>query len=368
MRRIFTRLIWLTFGALLVVVLLECILRLLPVSMGRHRTDQFERWPLQNLEPRLPYAYSISWAMLNAQRGVTNNYGHIAPFDYRKGSHPILVIGDSFIESLMNDYADTLQGQLSRKIDTLNPVYGLGVSGLSASDYLALSRLARDEFSPVAAVFLITDGDFSESLGARLGNYFLVPNGDELKLGYAPMKEKSAFKKIRESIGDIAIYRYFQANLQFSLDNVVKVFRHAPISNVGLGRAVNDVRRQRQVADWLLTELPTALRLAPECIVFLMDSDRYAIYKSELVSARKDSPEVRHHFIERAQKLGFKVSDLDPVFRQRYAQDRTKFDHWPIDRHWNRVGHGVGAEEAYRLLFTPGEQQSSCLTRKRAEE
>ena len=49
MRRIFTRLIWLTFGALLVVVLLECILRLLPVSMGRHRTDQFERWPLQNL-------------------------------------------------------------------------------------------------------------------------------------------------------------------------------------------------------------------------------------------------------------------------------------------------------------------------------
>lgn len=367
MRRIFTRLIWLTFGALLVVVLLECILRLLPVSMGRHRTDQFERWPLQNLEPRLPYAYSISWAMLNAQRGVTNNYGHIAPFDYRKGSHPILVIGDSFIESLMNDYADTLQGQLSRKIDTLNPVYGLGVSGLSASDYLALSRLARDEFSPVAAVFLITDGDFSESLGARLGNYFLVPNGDELKLGYAPMKGKSAFKKIRESIGDIAIYRYFQANLQFSLDNVVKVFRHAPVSNVGSGRAVNDVRRQRQVADWLLAELPAGLRLAPECIVFLMDSDRYALYKPDLASARKDSPEVRRHFIERAQKLGFKVSDLDSVFRKRYAQDQTKFDHWPIDRHWNRIGHGIGAEEAYQLLFTLGQRPLSCLTTNRVE-
>ena len=166
MRRIFTRLIWLTFGALLVVVLLECILRLLPVSMGRHRTDQFERWPLQNLEPRLPYAYSISWAMLNAQRGVTNNSGHIAPFDYRKGSHPILVIGDSFIESLMNDYADTLQGQLSRKIDTLNPVYGLGVSGLSASDYLALSRLARSSSSVIYTRYLPSDdGAFSSPSG-----------------------------------------------------------------------------------------------------------------------------------------------------------------------------------------------------------
>ena len=96
-----------------------------------------------------------------------------------------------------------------------------------------MSRLARDEFNPVAAVFLITDGDFSESLSARLGNYFLLPDGDELKLEYAPVKGKSAFKKIRESIGDIAMYRYSQANLQFSLDNVVKVFRHAPVSNVG---------------------------------------------------------------------------------------------------------------------------------------
>lgn len=91
MRRTFIRLTWLAVGVLLTVLFLEAVLRLLPVSMGRYRTDQFARWPLQNLEPRLPHAYSISWAMLNAQRGVTNNYGHTAPIDYHKGSHPVLV-------------------------------------------------------------------------------------------------------------------------------------------------------------------------------------------------------------------------------------------------------------------------------------
>ena len=123
---------WLALGGLLGVVLLECLLRLLPVSMGPYRTGQFEQWPLHSSEPRVPYAYSYSWAMRNAQRGVTNNYGHIAPFDYVKGSHPVLVIGDSFIESLMNGYADTLQGQLGRKMGDPKSVYGLGVSGMSA--------------------------------------------------------------------------------------------------------------------------------------------------------------------------------------------------------------------------------------------
>lgn len=361
MQRIFSRLVWLIVGAILAVTLLECVLRLLPVSMGLYRTDQFERWPLQNSEPRLPYAYSISWSMLNAHRGITNNYGHIAPFDYKKGSHPILVIGDSFIESLMNEYADTLQGQLGKKIAAPESVYGLGASGLSASDYLTLSRLARDEFSPVAAVFLITDGDISESLGPHLGYHFLVPDGETLKLGYTPLQGESFMKRIRKLIGDISIYRYFQAHLQFSLDNLVNVFKSQAVPAVAPNRALENIDGQRKVADWLLAELPAGLGLSPECIVFLMDSDRYAIYKPKLASPRKDNPEVRQYFIEQAQKLGFKVSDLDPVFRQRYAQDRTKFDYWPIDRHWSRVGHGVGADEAHRLLFASGQpQQRTC--------
>jgi hypothetical protein len=68
---------------------------------------------------------------------------------------------------------------------------------------------------------------------------------------------------------------------------------------------------------------------------------------------------VRRYFLDQAQSLGFAVSDLDPVFRAHYARERTKFDYWPNDRHWNKTGHGVAADEAYRLLFEAGKRE--CL-------
>lgn len=371
MRRTVFNLLWLALGALLAIALLEAVLRFLPVTMGIYRTTQFERWPLQNAEPHLPYANSHTWALLNTHRGLTNNYGHIAPFDYKKNSHPILVIGDSFVESLMNDHADTLQGQLGEKMGTPESVYGLGVSGLSASDYVALSRLARDEFKPVAAVFLVTDGDFSESLGQRLGNYFLTPTGQTFELDYAPLQGDTFMKRIRKSVGDFALYRYLQVNLQFAPKNLVNVFQKQkePAVQVHATPSPEKIRAQQKVADWFLAELPSALGIPPECIVFLVDSDRYAIYKADLASPRKDSPQVRQHFITRARQLGFKLRDLDPVFRQLYAQNQTKFDHWPMDRHWNKVGHGVGANEAYRLLFLDGQtRRQPCLANQHAAQ
>ena len=361
MQRLFNRLAWVFLGAVFTALLLECALRFLPVSMGLYRTSQSDRWPLHNSEPRLPYAYSISWAMLNAHRGTTNNYGHIAPFDFVQGSRPVIVIGDSFIESLMNDYSDTLQGQLAQMAHSPRTVYGLGVSGLSVSDYLALSRLARDEFSPVAAVFLMVDGDFSESLGPHPGHHSLVPEGGTLKAVYAPLTGESTAKKIRKSVGDISLYRYFQVNLQFTLAQIWKPLSGEPVLAAKPEITAKDSTYQRQVADLMMAELPAGLGLPPECIVFLMDSDRYALYKSGQASAPKDSPDVRRYFIEEALRRGFKVSDLDPVFKKRFAQDRAKFDYWPVDRHWNRLGHGMGAQEAHRLLDGDG-QQAACLS------
>lgn len=351
--------LWLILGGIFVVAVLEAVFRLLPVSMGLYRTEQFEKWPLQNFESHLPYTYSSTWAMLNVHRGVTNNYGHPAPFDYKKQSRPLLVIGDSYIESLMNDFSDTLQAQLGVLLNSPSSVYGLGVSGLSISDYLALSRLAHDEFRPAAAVFMITDGDFSESLGRRIGNYFFATKGDELALQYAPLYGDTLMKRIRQSIGEISFYRYLEAHLGFSLDAVLSVFRNIASFKLAGGRAVQNVDLQRKVADKFLAELPESLGIPKRCIVFLMDSDRYAIYNVRSASTPKDWPEVRQYFIEQAQEKGFMVSDLDPVFRDRYMRDRVKFDYWPFDRHWNDVGHGVAANEAYRLLSA--KEQQHCL-------
>ena len=362
MRRFVSATGWLMLGALLAVALLEVALRFLPVTMGLYRTQRYQEWPLQSYEPGRAYTYSKSWAMRNAHRGTTNNYGHIAPFDFQKDSAPVIVLGDSFVESLMNSYSDTLQGRLGALLGGPQNVYGLGVSGLSISDYLALSRLARDEFKPRAAVIVISDGDISESMYGALGYYSFLLKNDGVALNYRPLFGESLLRKIRMQIGDLALYRYLQVNLGFSPQHLVAWAKRGPA--VTKDRVDRPDPRLRPIVDYFLKNLPVALGVPPRCIVFLLDSDRYAIYKPEKASKRIDAPELRNYFVSEANALGYRAVDLDPVFRQAYAHDQTKFDYWPFDRHWNVVGHDVAAATAYRLLY--GTDGEVCRPGKRA--
>ena len=353
---------WLTLGVVLALALLELVLRFLPVPMGLYRTQRYDEWPLQSYEPKLAYTYSKSWALRNAHRGMTNNYGHIAPFDFHKDSAPVIVLGDSFVEGLMNTYPETLQGRLGTLLGDPQSVYGLGVSGLSISDYLALSRLARDEFKPAAAVLLLSDGDISESVIDQTGHYWFSVRGDGVALNYRPLDNDSVFRTLRIRIGDISLYRYLQVNLGLSLPRLsVWPKRKAAAAASGVDERTD--ARLYPVVDYFLHNLPATLGLPPRCVVFLLDSDRYAIYKPEQASKRIDDPRLRGYFQREATAQGFRVADLDPIFREAYARDQVKFDYWPLDRHWNGAGHDVAATTAYRLLYgTPGE---SCRPGKR---
>ena len=340
-------------GALLALVVLEAALRFLPVSKGLHRSLDFARWPLQYTTAHFRYDYSIGWSMLNAHHGVTNNYGHVSPFDFKRRSHPILVIGDSYIESLMNDYDETLQGQLGGLIGAPDTVYGLGVSGTSASGYVGLARLARDEFEPAAAVILMVDGDLSESLLPAIGSHYLKQRSDgQFELAYEQIHGVPLSTRIRSLVGDSSLHRYLQVNLQFAPENILNAVRPSAGSRPPPPDppSQKQVGRQKQVVDWYLDTLPHSLALPPQCIALLVDADRYGIYKPELASVPKDDPAARAYLIEEASRRGFRVTDLGPIFRSRYAKEREKFDHYPIDRHWNRRGHSIAAQEAFRLL------------------
>ncbi len=350
MRRFFSAAGWLMLGVFLASALLEITLRFLPVPMGLYRTRHYEQWPLQGYEPSRPYTYSRTWSLRNVHHGMTNNYGHLAPFDYKPASMPVIVLGDSFVEAQMNAYSETLQGRLGVLLDAPHKVYGLGYSGLSISDYLAVSRLARSEFSPSAAVIVISDGDISESVSGELGHYSFALKNGAVELIYRPLAEETTLNRIRARIGEISLYRYLQ-NLGLSPDNVLARLRPAPVP-----AAVGEESRPDRlypVVDAFLRDLSPALGVPPRCIAFLLDSDRYAIYRPELASKRKDDPELKAYFLRQATALGYRAADLDPVFRRAYARDKLKFDYWPLDRHWNAVGHEVAAQKAYQLLFQP---------------
>src|SRR6187551_2057801 len=97
-------------GTLLV---LEVVLRLLPVLSGTYAAEPRASWPVHTMIPDSSFTYSTGWNLQNIRHGQINNYGYVAPFDYSPAKGAIAVFGDSYIEAQMNDYGDTLQGSLN---------------------------------------------------------------------------------------------------------------------------------------------------------------------------------------------------------------------------------------------------------------
>jgi len=329
---------------------LELLLRLFPVSVGLYQTENREIRPLRTYLAHEPYTYSMTWEMRDAHHGRTNNYGQLAPFDYVAGSRPVIVVGNSYIESQMNDYSDTLQGNLGRMLGSALPVYGLGVSGMSMADYLELATQASAEFAPRAAVFLVVDGDIVRSLIDQPGYRHFRETSDGMKLELHPRADHPWLARARKSVGDLYLFRYVTQNLRFTLPSLGTLFREA--------YAQPDPRRsaaaQHAAIDRFLADVPLRSGIAARCIAILMDGDRYAIYDPRLASVPADPPEARAYLLARARKLGYTVADLEPVYRARYARDHRHFDYYPVDRHLNGLGHRVAAERAYRLLSGRG--------------
>jgi len=347
-------------GAAALLALFECVFRVLPTYSGLQPNPSPQDYPLRGYEASKPYGYSSGWAMLNAHRGATNNYGHVAPFDFRAGSHPLIVVGDSYIESLMNDYDETLQGILGTRLGAGRPVYGMGLSALSAADYLELARRARAEFAPASAVFLLTDGDFVESLVPRPGGFHLERRGAELVPRFVPLTPNPVMQALQRTIGRSALYDYLRSNLKFSPGDVLRALGsgHGGPSPANAAAAApapaTPAYDARRIVDWFLAELPRVSGVAPACTVLLVDSDRYAIYEGRARVTPKESPDVRRRLLERGAALGFKVVDLGPLFAAEYSRSRLKLDHWPVDRHWNRRGHTVAADAVMTALFAGG--------------
>ncbi len=362
MKNFLTNLSAFVLGAILAGMLLELGLRAFPVPMGLYRSQDFQRWPLVNYQPHLSYTSSMSWEMRHARYGSTNNYGHLAPFDFRPKSHPVIVLGDSFVNSEMNWYRDTLQGELARLLGRPEGVYGLGADGLSLSDYLALSKMASVEFEPHAAVVLVVDGDVSESLLPQIGHYFFAQRGDGLQLDYRPLYGDSLIKRLRRLVGDSALYRYLEMNLRFSparlFEQLRGAFTVAPRAPVV--RRNQSLTLERAVIDKFLAEFSASLKLPSSCVILLFHSDTYGIVDPAEAVALKDSAQLKRYFEARALSAGYRVADLETAFRANYELNGRRMDYWPLDRHLNGRGHAIAAKAAYESLF---DGETPCLSR-----
>lgn len=351
LRAIFSRTIALASGVIATLLLLELLLRALPVLSGTYAADPRASWPVHTMIPDTHYTYSTGWNLQNIHRGRINNYGYAAPADYEPGRGGIAVFGDSYIESLMNAYPDTLQGSLHEFLKAPHKVLSFGMSGAEMPDYLGTAALVRDRFAPDWAVFVITLGDFTRGFSATPG-YFEWAADRSPPVRLKPQIHRS---EVSKWLRTVALIRYLRGNLSMRPEELISLRRGSDTA-AGISHCRPEVLSKNDEA--LLTafarDLPRAAGVAPERVILIFDSDRKAIYAGQSAAERQGCPQRATLANDRLKVLaaqnGLHVIDSDPVFRRHFDAGLGPVDRSPLDAHWNPAAHRLMAQETARVI------------------
>lgn len=346
--------------------LLEGFFRLLPVSNPPYLLPVSAEQPVVRYEANVGYLCSVGWNFAVRARLRTNNFGYNHRWDYHPDdATPLLVvIGDSFVESMTVDSGKSAAELLHAGVEGKGRVYSIGVSGASLSQYLAFADFASTTFRPRAMAFVIVHNDFDESLLKYKSEprfHYFDESADGLVLRRVDYERSSLRTLLRKS----AFVRYVIVNvaparIRYNFGRVAcgSEDPYACEAQAALEQRVADSKR---AIDSFLDQVPVKSGLGTDAIVFVLDALRPAMYSAAALREAEGSyaARMRHHFIEQARSRGFTVIDMQPAFITRHRQDNSRFE-FPADAHWNELGQQLVAEEIRkselfaRILSTPG--------------
>lgn len=334
-------------GFLGVLCGLELLLRFLPVPEGISAADARANWPIRTLTPHQRYTHSTGWHLGNVRHGTTNDYGYVSPFDYQGRTNGVALFGDSFVESLMNDYGEAISGSLGKQLNPSTPVMNFGVSGASMPHYLGSAPLIANRFQPDWAVVVIGLNDFSSGFHVGPGRYRWARR----KVRAVELVPERTASNTAKFIRSLALVRYVRGSLKINKHTLFASRPTAPDEQ----RVCRDSRLN--VDDMALLEafadgFAPALSLSPSRVVLVFDTDRKSIYrkpKSGSACIRRDDLANRT-LVRLARARGYRVIEMRPVFNSYYARTGRQVDYLPEDGHWNAVGHELAAREVARVI------------------
>ena len=326
-------------GVAVMLCLLELLLRLLPVGSAMRMQPSGAAQPFMRFVPDQPYTYSYGWAMANARRSVFNHDGYNNSELLREGQ-PVLIIGDSYIESLMLPYAQTLQGRLSAALG--GGVAAASASGNNLADSLEIIRTLAPRYHPHIVVMFVEAGDVRNLLQPAIpGHSNFVLQGGQVDVVNHPYRES----KLKLSAARSALVRYVYYNLKLSEWWGSKFAAPAPATAPKV--AAGSDPRQR-VLDYYLAQLRQVDGCGTCRFVFLVDGDRHRIYAGQRGEQAWDGDHAL--FLRSVRAAGFAVADMQPLFEQHWRQRHEHMDFMPLDAHWNAVGHELAAQQLLPLL------------------
>jgi len=337
-------------GALLIC---ELLLRALPVNGGAYTADPDPSWPVSRLVPNSSYTFSDGWSLRNPHHGRINNFGYAAPFDYVPGTSGVVIIGDSFVESLMNDYDDTLQGVLRRELAPQN-VMAFGTINAALPHYLGVAQLVRRYFSPQWAVIVIIAGDYVDGFAKQPGLYHWAPDRTP-PIELTKEVNRSASQKLLRTV---AVARYVRTKLEFRWSHAIQMHRETDVHPPACVPASLSEPDERLIEEYV-SALPAALGLPNSHVIVVFDSDRRSIYAGLSRKAAEACPTrdllARARMMSLARTAGLQVIDSYPIFQRYYEKTGQGVDYLPYDLHWNAAGHRLIADEVARIINATGQ-------------
>ncbi len=347
----------LVLGVTGATLLLELTLWVLPVQNGIFSADFDAAWPVHHLIKNSDLTFSSTWSLQDVVRGRTNNLGYVAPFDYERGQKAVVVLGDSYVESMMNPYDETLQAALGRALGADVAALNFGVSGSSLPDYTGIASFVRRSFDPVWVVILVTEGDYVQGFAPQPGHFVWSeqPTGDSRLV--ADAQRSTLTKAVRR----LALVRYTRGNLRLTATGL---FHSRPSTHVAAcvpeTLSADDGNRIRSY----VRALPRDYGVSAPHVVIVVDSEtqRHSLYDSRSVAPKCPSrdAEALAMLAAEARRAGINVVDTGPIFEQHYRATGIRVDHSPADWHWNGVGHQLAAEGVLRAMCAATDDESAC--------
>jgi hypothetical protein len=341
-------LLGIALGLVCAVALCEGALWVLPTQDGIFAADPSTVWPVHHLVPNSSFTYSAGWNFRHVVHGHINNFGYVAPFDYQPGEGAVVVVGDSYIESAMNPYEETLQANIQRAVGPGLAVLNFGVSGAELPDYLGVGALIGRTFKPAWVVIVLTEGDYRGGFPKRPGYFRWTDRPPDLQV-LTPEASRGTLTKIVRRVG---LVRYVRGNLRMSWRGLFKSDRFGDNDAPACVPATLTSEDKARI-DAYSAALSGAYNIAPTNIVLVFDSEtrRKAMYTGTPAEACATADSLAlARLAANAARDGMRIVDLSPIFERHYRATGIHVDGWPSDDHWNGIGHRLAADAVLHAM------------------
>jgi hypothetical protein len=336
-------------GVLSAVLGLQLLLNALPVSgRGVYGSGFNPYWPVHHMLEHSTFTYSAGWALKNVHVGIVNNMGYAAPFDYLPGTRAVMVIGDSYVESLMNSYDETLQGVLKRVLTQPSEVMHFGAAGASLADYLAVAELIPSRFIASWAVLVISDGDFTDGFNPAPGYYAWDSDSPRL----VTLRDHESERGPLATWGrTLALVRYIRYNLKTSFGRLFDFSISSPADQ--RCKTVELAAADGELIEEIMPKLAQSMSLDPSHVILVFDSDRRALEGVHSTIDRscptRDSVALKA-VRAAALRSGMHIVETRELFAGFHEKTGLPLDYAPEDLHWNGNAHRLVAEQVAAII------------------